>query len=597
MEKLNPHDSSTVIGLICQALKKQSNADIIKFLIEKTEVPLNTKTSDGETVLLAAIKHNCSLKTIKYLIKNGADPNMKNEKNESPWTLAVEKADDRIIKCFSDNFENSSCSKNLVDTVKEYFDETKIFDVNQETNEKTRLNYAIADKDNILCHFLLRKGANVHLSDANGNSSLYLAWKNKMFDVVRLLLFYGATFNENDNDEKFLADKQIQKYTNIKKQTLWHIKAECKNNALEQKGIQTNQVITDFICKSTINQKDVNGNTALHLAAQNDDYKFIIELLENGAFYDIENNKAEVPYDLIKNNPTAAELFENIEEEFCDAENNIFNPIINARNKMGKTLSHYAVFHNNIKEIYNLAEEDLAVITAEDQEKRTPLYYAVKNKSHEIVKCLLNSAIFLADSAKTYKDIPESESTILISRIQKCMDHVFNEEIDEIIGVLEPIKCNEEFDIVVNIGQFEKRVACLAARNYKLAKYLLQEGVIFDPLENSKIEKAMTLLNKFAENVISKEFYPESIINYYKNYVKPSLCNMGDYRHLNYPNGGTLLHLAAAVNEKEIVEWLIKEKNADPDVKDHDGNNVYDVAKANNSGEVLSILSPKSQNN
>uniref|UniRef100_A0AC34F3Y5 NACHT domain-containing protein n=1 Tax=Panagrolaimus sp. ES5 TaxID=591445 RepID=A0AC34F3Y5_9BILA len=645
MEKLKPNDSSNTVELICQALKNDSNVDIIKFLIEKTKVSLNTKTKNGETVLLTAIKYKCNLKKIKCLMENGADPNTKNEKNESPWTLAVEKADDKVIKYFLDNCENLDGSKNMTDTLEEYFDETKLFDVNRKKKEQIRLHCAITDRDNILCHFLLKKGSNVHLSDANGNSLLYLAWKNKMFDVVRLLLFYGATFNENDNDEKFLSDEQIQKYTNEEKQTLWHIKAKCMNVQKRMYSIEQSMFyFLQLINKSTINQKDINGNTALHLAVHNNNAEFTLNLLNHGASYNIINNNGKTPIDLIKENEEIIKSFDFIIKCFEAAKQNNFDffhdedynnssvKITDVQNEDGKTLLHYAVLEQNIKLIKLMIEMD-ANITAEDHEKRTPLYYAVKDKSHEVVKCLLNSNTYMADSGKTYKDI--NESTILISRIQQCMDHVFNEEIEEIIEVLKLIQCNEEFNIVVKTGtHLKKSVACLAAKNYKLAKYLLENGVIIQSLDlfpsfmslNSKIEKAINLLKEITDILKSKEFDPDSIIKYCENSVKPSLCNLLfiedesvadkiitnvrfkidktknhtlDYDNIfimysYWFNGGTLLHLAAAVNQKKIVKWLIK-KGADPNAKDHDGNNVYDVAKKNDSNDVLEILQPMQQ--
>uniref|UniRef100_A0AC34FRE6 Ankyrin repeat domain-containing protein n=1 Tax=Panagrolaimus sp. ES5 TaxID=591445 RepID=A0AC34FRE6_9BILA len=112
---------------------------------------------------------------------------------------------------------------------------------------------------------------------------------------------------------------------------------------------------------------------------------------------------------------------------------------------------------------------------------------------------------------------------------------------------------------------------------------------------------------------MSEDFKSESIINYYKNFVKPSLCDFLFIKDENIVDGiivnarfelksdqhkipilgGTLLHIAAAVNDKIIVGWLINEKGADPNVKDHHDRDIYEISEAYNAKEVLEILPPK----
>jgi ankyrin repeat protein len=67
-----------------------------------------------------------------------------------------------------------------------------------------------------------------------------------------------------------------------------------------------------------INNKNVNGNTPLHIAVKNNRLNNAIFLLENGSDYSIKNNVGDTAYDIVKTKNNQEEII-NVFERFFES--------------------------------------------------------------------------------------------------------------------------------------------------------------------------------------------------------------------------------------------------------------------------------------
>ena len=151
---------------------KEKNMEITEMLI-KEKADINYVSRAGGTALNTAILYNC-LKTIEYLIKEGADVNLSNplitasEYNRLEAAILLIKAGANVNK--------------------------------QDQFGSTALNKAVINNNLKMVELLLSSGANIDLKDESGNTVLYLA-KNS----------YGVKDNQEIADALIRAENRNKK--------------------------------------------------------------------------------------------------------------------------------------------------------------------------------------------------------------------------------------------------------------------------------------------------------------------------------------------------------------------------------------------------
>ena len=168
--------------------------DLLRGAVMKGDVDLANKyIQDGANInkskdrttnlLLAVILGN--QKMVKFLLKNGANPNnLANWKVISPFNLAISGKNTEIIK----------------DLLSAGADINKI---NYDT-EETALSQSIEDiqkgKGTALFKFLLENGADPNIPNGNGLTPLRLAMATKNTEIIKDLLIAGVDINQLDID-------------------------------------------------------------------------------------------------------------------------------------------------------------------------------------------------------------------------------------------------------------------------------------------------------------------------------------------------------------------------------------------------------------
>lgn len=140
-----------------------SNMDAIKSII-------NDKDRWGYTVLFEACKRRYK-GLVRLLLEHGADPNILNDRGESPlYSCMFGTINIGIVRLLLDHNAN----------------------VNFQNHGVTALQVAILDKKLSVIELLLQRGADPNVTNKEGKTPLCYAVKTSNIAKVRLLLTYGA---------------------------------------------------------------------------------------------------------------------------------------------------------------------------------------------------------------------------------------------------------------------------------------------------------------------------------------------------------------------------------------------------------------------
>ncbi|SEL36522.1 Ankyrin repeat [Aquimarina amphilecti] len=272
---LNHLDGNAFIFASQGTRNSVNNLELYKYL-ENIGIRPDVVTDDGINPLHAIAFKNKEQEIFNYFIEKGVDINQANKKGDTPFANAV--------------------SRNDLESVKYLI--TYVKDINQSNKSGiTPLMTAVQRNTFDVINLLLDKGANTKVKDVEGNSLAYYVLKS---------------YNKEKPEE---FDKKIvllqEKGVNLKEpqadgETLWHLAAK-ENDLTLLKKIEKLNI--------PLNEKNDEGNTALHLAAMKANKTNVLKfLLENGADKNIQTSFKETVFDLASENELLQK--QNIELDF-----------------------------------------------------------------------------------------------------------------------------------------------------------------------------------------------------------------------------------------------------------------------------------------
>jgi len=157
--------------------------EIFKYLIRNLNI--NEIDSSGNNLLYYAIEKN-DVEMVQSLIYSGIDTNIKNNKGVSIFDHAIENRNVEILKVLLEN----DCI--LLDEEDSQGD-TPLFKI-LKTN---KLSYQNDRK--VLAESIVKNGANINITDAEGNYPLTLAIKKNYSSLVKIFVDNGAMNFEDEN--------------------------------------------------------------------------------------------------------------------------------------------------------------------------------------------------------------------------------------------------------------------------------------------------------------------------------------------------------------------------------------------------------------
>ncbi|MCL1998173.1 MAG: ankyrin repeat domain-containing protein [Turicibacter sp.] len=328
---------------VCAA--NEQNLPLCKHLIQ-AGAAVDTADSVGNTCLHYAVSAN-RMAIARFLLENGADPNAKNNSDETPYSLAL-KDNRRAIISLIEKFEiridgddldaafMRAC-KNGARGVAETLIKQGNIDVTYVDNlGRTPLHYVAAKGMVALAKFLIEHGVDVNYRDMHEQTALHFCPSQK--EVFKLLIEMGADVNIADDNGvlpihlvanrgqhdllQLLLENGAEPAVTDRGETLLHVAAytrsrECARVALAH-GIDPNQAdstgVSPLIVSVAGNQKeiakmllaagaamdgqDTNGNQGLHIAVMRGFKDMLALLLEYGADVNALNNDGFAPLHL-----------------------------------------------------------------------------------------------------------------------------------------------------------------------------------------------------------------------------------------------------------------------------------------------------------
>ncbi|TGL97479.1 hypothetical protein EHQ76_15205 [Leptospira barantonii] len=272
-EKISVHDAS-------------QNGDLgtLRSLIENG-ANINVKNKNGFTPLHLAK----NLETAKLLVQSGADVNAR-EKDSGNTALhvSIQFNQTRIAKLLIENGADINAKNDSLrtpiffadreSTLKFLLESGAILDDQKDAFGRTPLYYSILHEKLKVAKLLIQSGADVNIRDENGNPPLIFAIRCELFEFSKLLIEQGADPNlKDEKDEKtplmfLLGGTFLKKNLDLAESIL-------------QKG-------------ADIDATSNSGSTALHFATFHNDLQAVRFLLERGAKTNLKNQFGKTPFDI-----------------------------------------------------------------------------------------------------------------------------------------------------------------------------------------------------------------------------------------------------------------------------------------------------------
>lgn len=258
---LNPEGQPITVNLaeisssLFRAIKA-NDSDLVKQLLKSQKDQLNVQNKNGITPLHEAVKIT-SKEMIELLLQNGADVNARDKEGKSPLEIAIEKQNLTLIASLLK-------AKNIQATNDQGV--SLIFLVIAQGNEK------------LLQEFLSHFPHHLEVKNEWGLTPLLFAALLGKAPIVSRLL---------DNNANLLAS------TTLEKNTLLHVAASSRN-------LDTLNLVIERLTKKrvlSLEMKNKDGRTALHLAARTGHLMVIKKLLASGAKQSVVDHFGKRPVD------------------------------------------------------------------------------------------------------------------------------------------------------------------------------------------------------------------------------------------------------------------------------------------------------------
>ena len=444
--------------------KKANHMAIINYLIEH-KADLNFPTALNRTALHQAVIWECE-DVLPNLIQNGGNINAKDKNGKTPLHLALERNHlnfaKKLINLGADvNAKDSqnwtpmhiACQNGNLEIVKLLFEKKAIVDC-QQNSKKTPLHLASRNGHLELVKFLLQFTTSVNDRTVHGSTALHMAVEKGHLEIVKLLLSKGAMTDVKTDQEGItpfmlaIGNKQIEviklfmEQNIMKKKTMFDMFQNAQSKfqldmfkLLPECGmpfkvldfsdyslihhIITNGLDNDSNCLEmiqillkncdTINAKDANGKTLLHLALEKSKLKFATKLINlkidvnavdnqkwtpmhlacqsgflkivkllfvNKATIDCQQLSKKTPLHLASRNGHLE-----VVKFLCGKMTSLDNKTVH-----GSTALHMAVEKGHLRIVKHLLSKGAMIDVRTKKDEITPLMLAVHNKQLEMIK-------------------------------------------------------------------------------------------------------------------------------------------------------------------------------------------------------------------
>ncbi|MGK5593991.1 MAG: ankyrin repeat domain-containing protein [Parachlamydiaceae bacterium] len=306
-------------SLLHRLLAMQPPLSLVEAIIcnpdkEKLKRLIALQDPSGDTPLLYALRHNCSLETINLLLLRGADVHHKVADGSSTLHIAAAYSTPKVLE----RLINEGCSLEEED----HFGQTPIFNA---TNHYENFKY-------------LERRANIRHITTIGDTLLHIAAMRGAPEVLDLLLESGFSLEKKNNDGQTPIFRAVPNFNRF--------------FFLLSRG-------------ASIYHTDRFGTTMLHFAAKFGSLK-VLEALIKVLGLELKDNRGQTPLFY------AVSQTENFRFLLEKGANTRLNP----ETRYGATILHIAA-RDGSPEVLNMLLNTGSDLESEDEDEETPLFYAI----------------------------------------------------------------------------------------------------------------------------------------------------------------------------------------------------------------------------
>ncbi len=180
-------------------------------LLIKNYININAKDNHGNTALIYTILYN-KLGYFKRLVREGANLNLTNSNGESALMISLNLKREEMTNILLDyNVSLDIVNKNdeniCFSAIKAHNKKLLVQIISKKPNllyskdfsKKTLLHEACLVGDIEIAKYLLAKGILANVSDAFGETPLFIAVREKNYDLIDLLISFGALFDKKSD--------------------------------------------------------------------------------------------------------------------------------------------------------------------------------------------------------------------------------------------------------------------------------------------------------------------------------------------------------------------------------------------------------------
>ncbi|KAL9608440.1 MAG: hypothetical protein Q9167_006739 [Letrouitia subvulpina] len=353
---------------------------------------------------LHAAANNGHLNVLKLLLERGAEPNTRNDVEDTALQLAAYNGHFSIVVQLIDKqadlearnkFQLTPVHRATVnghDDVVNLLIHRGASPNARDVNDWTPLHWAARDRQSMVVKALVNQGADVNIRSKRGWTPLSLAFKCGSMDIVTFLLQKGATLQSTDSS---LTPLHIAVNNGSLDLVKLVIQIGADKNAQDSTGgtplhyaaYQKRLDVVELLLEYKVRLKaDVEGWTPLHLAAEKAQLTMTARLLEQGADINARTKNGRTPLYLAIRAEDEVNEQERLEEvrllleqgaDFVTIDNNGWAPL------------HLAA-RDNHPQIVALFLDQGRDINAQTYDGLTALNIAISNGSHDSAELLVS---------------------------------------------------------------------------------------------------------------------------------------------------------------------------------------------------------------
>lgn len=341
----------------CNALHiacKNGFMSLIRFLVNNC-ADVNCTDNQGNTPLIEACR-NENISVVSLLLNNGSEINKSNLEGQFPLMIATKKGVTRLLKLLISNCADVNKTDFLGYTC-----------LMRTIQSDTKNSEAVLT--------LLKRGADVNCSSADGKTALLIAVQEQRRDIVIILIDYATGEENMKQSDKLLNNSNaniINKCDNHRISPLMYA-CELRSDKFD--------VVKYLISKGAIvNCCDENERTPLSIALENNDIELFELLINNGANVNLPGVNRTTPlhemckYGQVRN--LLRLISKGSQVDIVDRQG--MTPLMLA-SKFGYSIITQALFHSNAK------------IDTVDKNGTTALMFACMGGFNDIIRFLVEN--------------------------------------------------------------------------------------------------------------------------------------------------------------------------------------------------------------